>query len=728
MKNKKIIFLISILSILISSCSPVSENEDLNKDDEEEIINPDDSSTTYTYSEPKTYEGVFTSQISYDLLSSLGVDVDIFSSYINFTFQEANEEIKEGDYLKAFKFHLNLDLYSIEESYESSIVSSSLIPLIFSDFKYQKILSNVTDLDMYYFADGNLYATISRFEGDKNPSRNDLTALKSLPREIIGTTKIDISSILEMLESSDGSSSISFETIFSTLGSFLNGLTIDFSTISDIINSTKLSFVNDGYIINFKEEGLNAFSLIFNNLASYLLNSLDLGISIDQNEPLINVSNVEIEANPLEIKAIFEDEASLKPLFYLYLTRNDNSSLIVEPPFNLEEDYLFQKNAVNMINFLYSLYDNYPFDSSYDIEIMNVINSINLFDEERRKRVENFNNYLGYELLNTDTNGLYTSLKEKENLDSLYEEFLEIINNKIDDDESFIKLYKLINKINTSKYSTNIKNNLLKAITKNNETRFNEFKEEILNYLNKFIDPIYNNINNLFAEFNSLENITLKDKHDLIENIYLNSVKENIVLTNEKIIDLDDYKNEEIKELPTYIINEVLSYLSLGTKLENNEFVQQISNNLLSYFNELTLTFNKITDKELTSFNDYASYLIVDENKDDLYEIFNLISKKSSDYYETLKRKNDELINLLISTVDKFANERIDSSLKKEDIYYILNIEKLNDKKEELEGIFNMLNHYLSNSLYQNYSFLFTYIDKYYSLIDMINNQIANLS
>ena len=728
MKNKKIIFLISILSILISSCNPVSENEDLNKDDEEEIINPDDSSTTYTYSEPKTYEGVFTSQISYDLLSSLGVDVDIFSSYVNFTFQEANEEIKEGDYLKAFKFHLNLDLYSIEESYESSIVSSSLIPLIFSDFKYQKILSNVTDLDMYYFADGNLYTTISRFEGDKNPSRNDLTALKSLPREIIGTTKIDISSILEMLESSDGSSSSSFETIFSTLGSFLNGLTIDFSMISDIINSTKLSFVNDGYIIRFKEEGLNAFSLIFNNLASYLLNSLDLGITIDQNEPLINVSNVEIEANPLEIKAIFEDEASLKPLFYLYLTRNDNSSLIVEPPFNLEEDYLFQKNAVNTINFLYSLYDNYPFDSSYDIEIMNVINSINLFDEERRKRVENFNNYLGYELLNTDTNGLYTSLKEKENLDSLYEEFLEIINNKIDDDESFIKLYKLINKINTSKYSTNIINNLLKAITKNNETRFNEFKEEILNYLNKFIDPIYSNINNLFAEFNSLENITLKDKHDLIENIYLNSVKENIVLTNEKIIDLDDYKNEEIKELPTYIINEVLSYLSLGTKLENNEFVQQISNNLLSYFNELTLTFNKITDKELTSFNDYASYLIVDENKDDLYEIFNLISKKSSVYYETLKRKNDELINLLISTVDKFANERIDSSLKKEDIYYILNIEKLNDKKEELGGIFNMLNHYLSNSLYQNYSFLFTYIDKYYSLIDMINNQIDNLS
>lgn len=728
MKNKKIIFLISILSILISSCNPVSENEDLNKDDEEEIINPDDSSTTYTYSEPKTYEGVFTSQISYDLLSSLGVDVDIFSSYVNFTFQEANEEIKEGDYLKAFKFHLNLDLYSIEESYESSIVSSSLIPLIFSDFKYQKILSNVTDLDMYYFADGNLYTTISRFEGDKNPSRNDLTALKSLPREIIGTTKIDISSILEMLESSDGSSSSSFETIFSTLGSFLNGLTIDFSMISDIINSTKLSFVNDGYIISFKEEGLNAFSLIFNNLASYLLNSLDLGITIDQNEPLINVSNVEIEANPLEIKAIFEDEASLKPLFYLYLTRNDNSSLIVEPPFNLEEDYLFQKNAVNTINFLYSLYDNYPFDSSYDIEIMNVINSINLFDEERRKRVENFNNYLGYELLNTDTNGLYTSLKEKENLDSLYEEFLEIINNKIDDDESFIKLYKLINKINTSKYSTNIINNLLKAIAKNNETRFNEFKEEILNYLNKFIDPIYSNINNLFAEFNSLENITLKDKHDLIENIYLNSVKENIVLTNEKIIDLDDYKNEEIKELPTYIINEVLSYLSLGTKLENNEFVQQISNNLLSYFNELTLTFNKITDKELTSFNDYASYLIVDENKDDLYEIFNLISKKSSVYYETLKRKNDELINLLISTVDKFANERIDSSLKKEDIYYILNIEKLNDKKEELEGIFNMLNHYLSNSLYQNYSFLFTYIDKYYSLIDMINNQIDNLS
>lgn len=728
MKNKKIIFLISILSILMSSCNPASENEDLNKDDEEEIINPDDSSTTYTYSEPKTYDGVFTSQISYNLLSSLGVDVDIFSSYVNFTFQEANEEIKEGDYLKAFKFHLNLDLYSIEESYESSIVSSSLIPLIFSDFKYQKILSNVTDLDMYYFADGNLYTTISRFERDKNPSRNDLTALKSLPREIIGTTKIDISSILEMLESSDGSSSSSFETIFSTLGSFLNGLTIDFSMISDIINSTKLSFVNDGYIISFKEEGLNAFSLIFNNLASYLLNSLDLGITIDQNEPLINVSNVEIEANPLEIKAIFEDEASLKPLFYLYLTRNDNSSLIVEPPFNLEEDYLFQKNAVNTINFLYSLYDNYPFDSSYDIEIMNVINSINLFDEERRKRVENFNNYLGYELLNTDTNGLYTSLKEKENLDSLYEEFLEIINNKIDDDESFIKLYKLINKINTSKYSSNIINNLLKAIAKNNETRFNEFKEEILNYLNKFIDPIYSNINNLFAEFNSLENITLKDKHDLIENIYLNSVKENIVLTNEKIIDLDDYKNEEIKELPTYIINEVLSYLSLGTKLENNEFVQQISNNLLSYFNELTLTFNKITDKELTSFNDYASYLIVDENKDDLYEIFNLISKKSSDYYETLKRKNDELINLLISTVDKFANERIDSSLKKEDIYYILNIEKLNDKKEELEGIFNMLNHYLSNFLYQNYSFLFTYIDKYYSLIDMINNQIDNLS
>ena len=135
--KKHQLLLTLFLTVSLVSCNPTnSENEG------GETINPGDNPDfNYTYLTPKTYEGVINSSISYDVLSSIGVDIDIFSSYITFTYQEMDGEINDKNFDKAFKFHMNFDLYSIKETYESSLLTSSLFPLIFNDFKYQNILN-----------------------------------------------------------------------------------------------------------------------------------------------------------------------------------------------------------------------------------------------------------------------------------------------------------------------------------------------------------------------------------------------------------------------------------------------------------------------------------------------------------------------------------------------------------------------------------------------------------
>ena len=724
MKKHQLLLTLFLAVSLVSCNSTNSENEG------GETINPGDNPDfNYTYLTPKTYEGVINSSISYDVLSSIGVDIDIFSSYITFTYQEMDGEINDKNFDKAFKFHMNFDLYSIKETYESSLLTSSLFPLIFNDFKYQNILNNVSDLDIYYLADGNIYTTISRFSDNKKPSRNNKEEIKNTAREIIGTSKLDISSLFEMINSSNVSS-ISLKDIFSQISSLLNGLTLDFSLFDMIISSTILSFVNDGFSLNFKDNGLNAFSLIFNNFASYIFKNNDIGITLDENEPLINITSATIESNPLEFKMSFEDENSLKPLFYLSLTRNDSKSISIEPPFNLEEDYLIQKNALKDINNLYNLYDNYSLDSETQKGISEAIQNINALNDEEKKRVENFNNYLSYPLLKMDENNIYTELNEKENLSNFYKKIENVVIKKVDSDSSFINAYKALNELFNSKYSINTKYNLLNDVAKNNSSRFNEFKNEVNTYLNTFINPIYNELSILLEDFIKDENNnTLTKEHELLEKIYNLVVLREITLDDDKVISLDEYNNKDkIKSLSTEIINNTINYLSLTSSLINEELNQKISNILLAYFNDLTIFYNKLSENDLTKFNEYSSYLLINDENDDIYSIFELISNNNEKYYSTLKRKNDELINLLLTKVDKFANKRIDEFLTKDEIYYILNIDRLNKTKKELDDIFSMLNVYISSTLFKNYSSSLTFIDKYHSLVSLINEQIANLS
>ncbi len=723
--KKKRLLLLTVLPLLLVGCNPTTNEEENGG----EITNPDEPSgeKEYTYKTPKTYDGVINSSISYDVLSNIGVDLDIFSSYVTLTYQEVDGEVLETDYDKAFKFHMNLDLYSIKETYESSLLTSTLLPSSFNEFKYQNILNNVSDLDLYYLADGNLYTTISRFENNQKPARGDKEALKNYKREIIGTSKMDISAILEMMNpSSTGSSSL--DMIFSQFFSILNGFTIDFSLIDNIISSTLLEFIDGGFKVNFKEDGLTSFSYIFNIIASYIFKNNDIGLTIDEEEPLINITNAEIEVNPLEIKASFEDENSLKPLFYLSLTRNDSKELNIEPPFNLEEDYLIQLKALDNINMLYEIYDNYSFESGIQTEIKSLIQNINNLSEDEKKRVENFNNYLGYPLLKEE-NDQYVSLIEEDNLNKLKNDLATLVTKKVNNDASFIDAYRKISDIFSSKYSISTKYNILNSIAKTNEERFNEFKNEIQRYMNSFVDPIKKEITTLLNEYNNGEDKTIEDKHELIEKIYTLTVLPVLVLENNRVINIEDFKEgDKIKVLSSEIINNTINYLSLTSSLIDETLSQSISNILLDYFNDLTLYFNKLSEKELTKFNDYASYLLVNEDKDNLYEIFNLVSNNNSAYYLTLKRKNDELINLLISKVDKFANKRIDESVTSEEIYYMLNINRLNEAKTELDSIFSMLNNFISSPLFKNYSSSLTYIDKYYLLVDLINKQITNLS
>ena len=426
----------------------------------------------------------------------------------------------------------------------------------------------------------------------------------------------------------------------------------------------------------------------------------------------------------------FEDENSLKPLFYLSLTRNDSKSISIEPPFNLEEDYLIQKNALKDINNLYNLYDNYSLDSETQKGISEAIKNINALNDEEKKRVENFNNYLSYPLLKIDESNIYTELNEKENLSNFYKKIENVVIKKVDSDSSFINAYKALNELFNSKYSINTKYNLLNDVAKNNSSRFNEFKNEVNTYLNTFINPIYNELSILLEDFIKDENNnTLTKEHELLEKIYNLVVLREITLSDDKVISLDEYNNKDkIKSLSTEIINNTINYLSLTSSLINEELNQKISNILLAYFNDLTIFYNKLSENDLTKFNEYSSYLLINDENDDIYSIFELISNNNQKYYSTLKRKNDELINLLLTKVDKFANKRIDEFLTKDEIYYILNIDRLNKTKKELDDIFSMLNVYISSTLFKNYSSSLNFIDKYHSLVSLINKQIANLS
>lgn len=740
-KFNKILLSLLASTLVLTSCSvhkkDTTDDDTNTKDDENKNDNKDDENNdkeiNYTYGDLKIYDGSITSSIPLDILPSLGINLSLYSGYITFAYQTINEDITLSNIKEAFKFHLNVDLYSNEDTFESSLITSSLIPLIASDFKYQTILNNATDFDVYYNADGLLYFTISRFKDVKNPSRSDRNYLRSLKREVIGTSCLDLSSVFDMLApSSSGSSSsslsVDISSIISMFSKYLNGFSFNIGKLNKLIDSLTLTILDGGINIKIEDEGLNILSLFINKVLNLVLNALNINIKIDESAPLINLSNIDITYSSLELSINVECNDSLSSLMDISLKRNDSLSFNMESSLNLEEDYLIQKAAIKKIDNLYSLYDNIDISNDSYEELNEAIKVINEMNNEEFKRVENFNDYLNYSLLNKNSENKYDNLLELDNLKALYASLIKLYESSLNSDYEVLNALLSLNTFYNKKYSTNIKNNIINKLKENYSDLYDSFNTKMKEYIINYLDSIKEEIDNLFNNYYENE-ISLDATRSLIESIYNLTVSSYIITKDdeETYIDFMD-EDDEIKLLDNDTINMFTTYFDIEHELFNDTYSQKIYTLISDYFSDTRIMINNIKNSDIKEFNEYSTYLYINNSDIDFYSIFSVISNNNSTYLTLVKKMQDDLISSLIKKINNFALTRIDEVTSLYKINFMLNETIIDQTIEKLDSIYNMLNVFISSSLYKKFEASFTYIDEYYLLKEALENQKVNIS
>lgn len=711
MKKNKILTLLLSFSCVTSLLSSCNQKENTSPD-----VPSEEPEKIYKYKDPKCYEGTLISNLDLPLFNETTLHVPLLDTKINFTYQEIDQELSEDESMRKIKFHLNMDLYSSQEMYESSILSEYVLTSVFGDFKYQNILNNVSDLDFYYYGDGVLYTTISRFENNAKPSRVDEEYLKAYPREIIGTSKIDISSLMDMVGtvSSDNSTDFIIQQIYS----ILSGFSVKIGDITSFIEGITIDVLDEGFKASVDQEGLDGLSSILTNIVNFTVNKLGIDVNLKDGN-LLDLNKFEISYTPLAISATILSENSTSSLLNLSLTRNDNNALSVESSINLEEDYLIQEKAVKAVDSFYSLYDSYSLDGSSQTDIYNAISTINGLNSDEKSRIANFNSYLGYDVLTIDENGNYTGLSEEEAIQNYYQNILDVINGENSTDYEIMNgLEKIFSLFNEDKYSDSLKFNLLTYLERNNEEEYNAYLDKISSFLNRFLDQILEDVNTLLNEYNKDEEHTLEKTHDLIENIYILTSFDNIILSDDKEIKLEDLKeNDIIKALPSEILSKIAYIFSLNHQIFDQTYAQNISSIIINYLDEIYKMVIDMGEKsDIKEFRDVPSYLILNEDNDEMYKIFDLISNGNLQFINTIKNKLDDIISDLLCKADLMANKKLDNTITIEEIRLIFNKEDLASKKEVLDGMYNMIHVYLSSPLYEKYEANLSYIDKYYEL------------
>lgn len=711
MKKNKILTLLLSFSCITSLLSSCNQKENTSPD-----VPSEEPEKIYKYKDPKCYEGTLISNLDLPLFNETTLHVPLLDTKINFTYQEIDQELSEDESMRKIKFHLNMDLYSSQEMYESSILSEYVLTSVFGDFKYQNILNNVSDLDFYYYGDGVLYTTISRFENNAKPSRVDEEYLKEYPREIIGTSKIDISSLMDMVGtvSSDNSTDFIIQQIYS----ILSGFSVKIGDITSFIEGITIDVLDEGFKASVDQEGLDGLSSILTNIVNFTVNKLGIDVNLKDGN-LLDLNKFEISYTPLAISATILSENSTSSLLNLSLTRNDNNALSVESSINLEEDYLIQEKAVKAVDSFYSLYDSYSLDGSSQTDIYNAISTINGLNSDEKSRIANFNSYLGYDVLTIDENGNYTGLSEEEAIQNYYQNILDVINGENSTDYEIMNgLEKVFSLFNEDKYSDSLKFNLLTYLERNNEKEYNAYLDKISSFLNRFLDQILEDVNTLLNEYNKDEEHTLEKTHDLIENIYILTSFDNIILSDDKEIKLEDLKeNDIIKALPSEILSKIAYIFSLNHQIFDQTYAQNISSIIIKYLDEIYKMVIDMGEKsDIKEFRDVPSYLILNEDNDEMYKIFDLISNGNLQFINTIKNKLDDIISDLLYKADLMANKKLDNTITIEEIRLIFNKEDLASKKEVLDGMYNMIHVYLSSPLYEKYEANLSYIDKYYEL------------
>ena len=121
--------------------------------------------------------------------------------------------------------------------------------------------------------------------------------------------------------------------------------------------------------------------------------------------------------------------------------------------------------------------------------------------------------------------------------------------------------------------------------------------------------------------------------------------------------------------------------------------------------------------------NEYSNYLVVNEDKDNIYDIFITLSNKNAQYYSLMELRQTEAIESLLKKSDKIANKLLDNVITEDEIYHIFSKTKLTSVKNELKTTYNMLINSFDGYIYDTYSANLTYIDKYNRLNQIIDIQ-----
>ncbi len=721
MKNKKTLLILSSLLTLSSlvgcqnSSSDNKEDDDTKKDDD--IITPDKKEDPI-YEEVKTYEGFIDTNIPLTLADGLKpIVLPLLTTNITFSYQVASN-VKEIDYYKSFKFHINLDLYSDETNFTTSLVTQKLLPSLFSDFKYTKIKENVTDFDIYYLGDGMLYATLSTFKDNNKPSRSNSNAVKEASREIINVTRMDVKAIINEIGDkvkNEEYKDFDFKGTLESISKVLNGISLDLELMNKIFTSSTLTFIENGFIYKLKDNGVSNLSSFLNDTIINLINKSDLGISLEEGYKLINLSSFEVEASTSSIKFNVESSDNVSPLINLSLYNKDDNNITIEPSINLEEEYLYNKSIINKVDELYLGYSNYEINDSYKETFQNLINQVTSLSQEDFKRVSNFNSCNGYDLLEVNEDGTYGYLKDYNDILSSIDNFKNSINVSLDNDKDLLNSIETYFEImyGSNHFSDYLKENIINEVKTSNESNYSNFINKTESLFNQNIQKIEDSINELKETYLSLDEPSLNDTHSFIESLY------SILINDEEV------KDDSINSLSYSLYLKYYSS-SIFNKLDKSELSSSVNDIISSYLLNIEKSLKNI-DKDISLITTYSDLLMFNGN-DDLENLFNLLDLiSSSSFKSSIKNNYHDLISSIIKYSDKIANNGLDNVILESNIYKLNHKDKIEKKLEELESVYNYYYVYLlkNNKLLSKYVSSMTFIDKYNTLKDLLNDELS---
>lgn len=735
MKHKKILLVLSsILSLgALASCSSCNCDKNNTDDDDNKKDDKKDDTTQKEdpiYGDIKTYTGYIDTNLPISLIDGMEpISVSLLTSNITFSYQNATNASKT-DFYKSFKFHINLDLYSDENNFTSSLITQTLLPSLFSDFKYTKIKDNISDFDIYYLGDGMLYATLSSFLGEK-PSRNNAIEIKNAKREIINVSRIDIKAIIneigDKIDNQDYKN-FDFKGTLESILKVLDGITLDIELMNKIFTSSTLTFLNDGFNYKLKENGVNNFNYFINDLIIDLINNSDLGITLSSDTTIIPIDSFIFEATTSSIKFNIGVKDKVSPLINLNLVGSESNESTIDPLINLEEEYLYSKSIVEKVDNLYLGYTNYQISDDYKVTFQKLIDEVTSLSSNDFKKVSNFNSCNGYDLLEVNEDGSYGYLKD-------YNDILNDVNTLKDAFNSTstsqkgqlknIETYFALHNGNNH-YSDYLKDNIENKAKEGIESNYTKFISNIETFFNSKINEVEKEITELKDTYLKITSPTLNDTHSFISSLFKPLVNNQLIINEDtKISSSDDMNESDSIKYLSYSLYKNFKELSTFQKEDKSDLSESFKDIFSSYLINISKSLKNI-DTDLTYISTLSDLLMFNDNDnlESLMDLLDLFSETS--YKSSIKSECRSLISNVILSADKIANTSIDKIILEENIYKLNRKEKITAKLEELEKIYAYYDDLFikNNRLLSKYSSSLTYITKYNTLKNLLNEEL----